>query len=52
VAAITGACPLSRKVLLLLLLLLPTEGLWSMLLFDIFMRNFEVLVLIKGWEGF
>lgn len=50
-AGITGACPLSRKVLLLLLLLLA-EGLWPMLLFVIFMGTFEVLVVIKGWEGF
>jgi hypothetical protein len=48
VAGITGACPLSRKVLLLLL----AEGLWPMLLFVIFMGTFEVLVVIKGWEGF
>jgi len=46
VAGITGACPLSRKVPLLV------EGLWPMLLFAIFMGTFEVLVVIKGWEGF
>jgi hypothetical protein len=50
VAGITGACPLSRKVLLLLLLLLA-GGLCPMLLFVIFMGIFEVLVVIKGWEG-
>jgi hypothetical protein len=46
VAGITGACPLSRKVLLL------AEVLWPKLLLFIFIGTFEVLVVIKGWEGF